>query len=107
MNEALLSYNEDEIILNGNLTINAKDINNFYKSYQIKKNFRKNLKKIQLDFAYNFDKKTFRFDNVIIDNNTNNKLNKFINDYNLSEQKFLNKIILKNFINNFFEAYAG
>ena len=107
MNEGLLSYNDNEIILNGNITINAKDINNFYKSYQIKKNFRKNLKKIQLDFAYNFNKKTFRFDNVIIDNIANNKLNKFINDYNLSEQSFLNKIILKNFINNFFEAYAG
>jgi len=107
LNEALLSYNDNEIILNGNLTINAKDINNFYKSYQIKKNFRKNVEKIQLDFAYNFDKKTFRFDNVIIDNDANNNLNKFINDYNLSEQKFLNKIILKNFINNFFEAYAG
>ena len=107
MNEALLSNNDNEVILNGNLTINAKDINNFYKSYQIKKSFRKKLKKIQLDFAYNFNKKIFRIDNVIIDNSPNNKLNKFINDYNLSEQKLLNKIIFKNFINNFFEAYSG
>ena len=107
MNDALLSHNENEIILNGNITINAKDINGFYKSYQIQKKFRKKITKIDLDFAYNLNKKKLRLDNIRVDNNTNSKLNKFINDHNSNENKFLNKIILKNFINNFFEAYAG
>ncbi len=107
LNDALLSHNENEIILNGNITVNASDINSFYKSYQIKKIFRKKISNINFDFAYNLSKKTLRLDNITVDGNTNSKLNKFIDDHNLNENKFVNKIILKNFINDFFEAYAG
>ena len=57
LNEGLLNYVNNEIILTGKLTINAQDIGDFYRSFQIKKNDRKKIKKIQFDFAYNFFKK--------------------------------------------------
>ena len=89
------------------MTINAKNINNFYKSFQIKKIYRKKIKQLELDFVYNFNKNKFIFDNVIIDKKSNNKLNNFLNEFNSGEKKFLNKISFKNFINDFFKNYAG
>ena len=77
------------------------------KSFQIKKNDRKKIKKIQFDFAYNFFKKKFKFDNVRIDEKSNEKIDNFIEKYNSSEKVFLNKITFKNFVNNFFKVYSG
>lgn len=107
MNEGLLNYDQDEIYLNGKLIINTININNFYKSFQINKSNRKDINKIELDFVYNFNKNKFRFDNVKIDNSSNEKLDSFIDSHNFSGKTFDNKIMFKNFINNFFISYSG
>jgi len=107
MNEGLLNYDENEIYLTGKVIINANNINDVYKSFQINKNYRKDIKKIELDFVYNFNKNKFRFDNVRVDNKTNEKLDRFINTHNFDEKTFVNKIMFKNFINNFFISYSG
>ena len=107
LNDGLLNYDEDEISLIGKLTVKSININNFYKSFQIKKNKRKDIKKIELDFVYNFDKNKFIFDNIKIDKNSNAKIDKFIQRYNSSKKIFSKKITFKNFINNFFNNYSG
>lgn len=108
MNEGFIRYdNEEGIIVIGKITINAKDIKDFYKSFQIEKIHRNEFKKINLDFVYNFNKNKFRFDNIKIDNNSNEEIEKFITKYNSSEKNFSNKITFKNFINNFFSVYDG
>ena len=55
LNDGLLSYDNNEIFLLGKLFINAKNIDDFYKSFQIKKNDRKKIKQMELDFVYNFN----------------------------------------------------
>lgn len=107
MNEGLLNYDQDEIYLNGKLIINTINIDNFYKSFQINKSNRKDINKIELDFVYNFNKNKFRFDNIKIDNSSNEKLDSFIDSHNFSGKTFDNKIMFKNFINNFFISYSG
>ena len=107
LNDGLLNNDQNEIYLLGKIVVNAKNINNFYKSFQIKKIYRKKIEQLELDFVYNFNKNKFTFDNVIIDKKSSDKLNNFLNEFNSSEKKFLNKISFKNFINNFFENYAG
>ena len=108
MNEGFLRYDKEEgIILIGKITIDAKDVKDFYKSFQIEKINRNEFKQIKLDFVYNFNKNKFRFDNIKIDNNPNEEIEKFITKYNLSEKNFSNKITFKNFINNFFSIYDG
>ncbi len=107
LKEGLLSYDQNEISLIGKLTINANNIDNFYKSFQIKKVHRKKMNRLELDFVYNFDKNKFIFDNVKIDDKSNDKLNKFLENFNLTDEKFFNKIVFKNFINDFFSSYAG
>ena len=83
-----------------------KDIEDFYKSFQIKKKSRKSIDKIQFDFYFNFDQQKINFDNIKIDNNYIESLDRFINNFN-SKGKILNKIMLKNFINDLFDIYAG
>ena len=107
MSEGLLNYDGNEIYLTGKIIINANNINDFYKSFQINKKYRKGIKKIELDFVYNFNENKFRFDNVRVDNATSDKLDKFIDAHNFNEKTFVNKIIFKNFINNFFISYSG
>ena len=107
LKEGLLSYDQNEISLIGKLIINAKNIENFYKSFQIKKIHRKKLNILELDFVYNFNKNKFIFDNVKIDNKSNDKLNKFLDNFNSRDKKFFNRIVFKNFINDFFSSYAG
>jgi len=107
LKEGLLNYDQNEIFLIGKFVINANNINNFYKSFQIKKIHRKKINKLELDFVYNFNKNKFIFDNVKIDGKSHDKLNQFLNDFNSTEKKFFNKISFKNFVNNFFSNYAG
>ena len=107
MNEGLLNYDGNEIYLTGKIIVNANNINDFYKSFQINKKHRKDIKKIELDFVYNFNENKFRFDNVQVDNAANEKLDRFIDTHNFDEKTFVNKIIFKNFINNFFISYSG
>ena len=107
LSESLLVYDENQINLVGKVFLNFKNIDDFYKSFQIKKKARKKINQIQLDFNYNFDKRKITFDNVKIDNSPNLKIQKFIDKFNSDENKILNKILFKNFVSNFFVSYAG
>ncbi len=107
LNDALINHDDNEIFLLGKLLFSAKNIDNFYKSFQVKRKDRKNIKQMDLDFVYNFNKNTFSFDNVRIDNKSNKKLDDFIEKYNSNEKKFFNKITFKNFVNEFFGNYDG
>ncbi len=105
--DSYLNYNSDGTFLTGKVIIDTKNIDNFYKSYQIKKIYRKQMKKIEFDYNYNFDLNSIKFDNIVIDEKSNSDLNEFINSYNSSEKIFLNKVMFKNFINDFFKSYSG
>ena len=106
-NESFLTYDENEIRIIGNTLLEFEDLDNFYRSFQVKKDNRNRLKKIELDFIYSIDKKTFSFDNVKIDNFENEKIKEYLENFNLSQDRTFNKITFKNFINGFFSAYAG
>ena len=105
--EGLVINSEEEILLLGKLIIDVKNIDDFYKSFQIKKIYRKDIKEFQLDFIYNLSNNKIQFDNILIDKSSNAKADQFINKFNSSNKKILNKITFKNFINNFFVNYSG
>ena len=107
LNECLIDYENDEVKLIGDVKLKFKDIDNFYSSYQVKKDHRKKIQEIQLDFVYNFIQKKISFDNVKIDNMSNEKIDEFINKFDQRGTKVFNKITFKNFLNNFFGIYAG
>ena len=107
LKDGLIVYDKDEISFLGRLIIDAKNIDNFYRSFQINKNYRKDLKQIEMDFVYNLNTNKFMFDNVKIDKTSSKKLDIFINNYNNTGKIFSNKITFKNFVSNFFINYAG
>ena len=105
--EGLVVNSEEEILLVGKLIIDIKNIDDFYKSFQVKKIYRKDIKEFQLDFIYNLNNNKVQFDNILIDKQSDTKIDKFINKFNSNNKKILNKIIFKNLINNFFVNYSG
>ncbi len=107
LNDAFLITNDDGIDLIGKFSFDFKNLNDFYSSFQIKKKNRKKIKKIKIDFVYNFNNQNFKFSNVQIDDNQNIKVEKFIDSFNSRDTRFFNKITFKNFLSNFFNAYDG
>ena len=105
--ESFLSYDDNEIKFIGKAVLKFKDLDNFYKSFQVKKDNRSRLNKIEFDFIYNVDKKTFIFDNIKIDDVESEDLKEYLDNFNSSQNRIFNKITFKNFVSNFFSVYAG
>ena len=107
LNESLLDYNDEKINLNGKVILNFFDLNKFYQTFQVKKNDRKKIKQIQIDFDYNLINRNISFDNVKVDNNNNDNLQRFLDTFNSNKNRVFNRITFKNFINDFFSNYEG
>ena len=107
LEEGLFNYEKNKINFNGRMIVNIKDNNDFYNFFQINKKYRKNLKKIELDFNYDLAQKKIFFDNLKIDNKSNLKLEKFISNFNSNNEKFFNRITFKSFVNKIFVVYFG
>ncbi len=107
LNDSLLVQENNEINLIGKFNFDFIDINNFYRAFQIRKDIRKNIKQIQIDFVYNYNQKKISFDNAKVDNKSDTKIQKFLDNFNKKENRVFNKITFKQFINNFFKTYAG
>ena len=105
--DAFLNFNKEKINLNGRTSFDVKNKDEFYKFFQIKKELRKNIEKIELDFNYDFNEEKITFDNLRIDNKSNKKIEEIISSFNSSDKKFLNKITFKNFVNDILIAYFG
>ena len=107
LNDCQLAMNDEGINLIGTIKFDFTDINDFYSSFQTKKVNRKNIKDIEVNFVYNFNSKSFRFDNPRINNSQNIEVEKLLDDFNSKVDRAFNKITFKNFVNNFFQAYDG
>ena len=108
LNECQLAMNDEGINLIGTVIIDFEDINNFYSSFQIKKANRKDIKQIEINFLYNFNANSFRFDNPRINNAQNNKLEELLDNFNSKNDRAFNKITFKKFFcKQFFQAYDG
>ena len=105
--DSFLNFNKGKINLNGRTSFDVKNQDEFYKFFQIKKDLRKNIKKIELDFNYNFNEEKITFDNLRIDNKSNKKIEEIVSNFNSKSKKFFNKVTFKNFVNDILLAYFG
>ena len=71
------------------------------------KNFRKEIKRIDLNFSYIFDEKVIILKDILIDGKFNKKVNVRINNIYLRDDDLQNKIYIKNLMNDAIKAYAG
>ena len=105
--EGLIDYDEGTINFNGRMLITIKEKDDFFRHFQISKDLRKKLEKIEFDFNYDIIDKKVSFDNFRIDGKSNEKLDRFIMNFNSSDEKVFNKITFKSFVNNIFLSYFG
>ena len=107
LDESFLNYDGTQINLDGKITLEFKNLNNFYKSFQIKKNIRKKIKKVELYFVYDFNQNNMSFSNARIDGKPNLNIEKFFDNFNDNEVRTFNRVRFKNFVSNFFKIYSG
>jgi len=102
LNEIQLISENNNIIFAGSINFDFKDINEFYKQYQIKRDYRKNIKKVRFDFVLSLNENEIQLDNLKIDGSSNKITDNFINKFNSKKLNIFNKIIFKNSIKEFF-----
>ena len=92
----------NKISFTGAVNLDFNDIDEFYKQYQIKKIHRKKLKNISLEFFFNLYENEIQFDNLKIDNVSNESFDNFVDNLNLKKINIFNKVVFRNEIKNFF-----
>ena len=107
-NSVIFNINDVNLILDNNKLkfigdVNMKfiDINNFYSHFQIKRNYRKNIKQINSNFVFNLDDGYIEFTEVKINNIYNQALKQHLRKFNSEKKDILNKIIFRNTVKEF------
>ena len=114
-NEALSIKSKDIEFINdksgkkliGGISFDFRDVEKFFRYFQIKRNYRNVFKEIKTDFIYDLTKDKLILNNVKIDNISNEKLERLLNEFNQGNNNILNKVIFRNFVKKFFQTYAG
>ena len=105
--DSLFYVSENQLILDGKLFVKVKDYEKIYRSLQVPKNLRPEVKKLEFLFKYNFDQQIIDFQAIKINNQINKKVNNFLKKIILKKDKYQNKIYLKNIMKKVIAAYVG
>ena len=103
LEDSQLIVDGNKIKFSGFVTFNFIDLDDFYRQYQINKNYRKQIKKISFGYFFDLNEKFIEIDNVSIDGAPNQNINRFLDKLNSKKENIFNKIIFKNSIKNFFK----
>ena len=105
--DSLIFVKNGELILDGKLRINIKNIDKIYKYLLTPKKYRKGINTIDLNFTYNYDLKTIDLKDIKINTKFSKSINEILNNVILKSDKLQNKIYLKNLLNEAIKTYAG
>ena len=106
LNDTVVFLDDNKLKFAGYVNLDFINVGNIYKHYQINKNYRKKLKKINFGFLFNLDEKSITIDNLEIDGKADQKLDEFLNDFNFKKENILNKVIRRNLVKNFFKNFT-
>lgn len=104
LNDTQLIVDNNKLKFVGYITLDFVNIDKFYSHFQINKLNRENIKKINFGFLFNLDEKFLDIDSLEIDGNTNQNLQKFLDNYNSNKENIFNKIVRRNLVKDFFKA---
>ena len=105
--ESLIFVKNGELVMDGKLKIKIKESNKLYKFLLTPKNYRNQIKELELNFTYNFDQKIAELNDIKIDNKINDNVNKILNNVIIKKHDLQNKIYFKNLLNEAIKNYAG
>ena len=91
----------------GEILFDFNDVEKFFRYFQIKRNYRDVFDEIKADFVYDFTQDKLVLNNIMIDNKSNQILEDFLELYNSKNKNLFNKVTFRNFVKDFFLAYAG
>jgi hypothetical protein len=102
------TINEDnKLKFIGDIQIVFKDIQKFYNHFQIEKNNRKNINQINSNFIFNFDDRSFEFDELKVSGVDNEISDQDLNKFNVEKQNILNEVLFKNKVRDFFKIISS
>ena len=104
---SLIYVKNGELVLDGTANINVVENNEIYKFLLTPKKFRKKIKKIDLNYTYNFSQKLISLNDIRIDGRLSANVSKIINNISIKNDNLKNKIYFKNLLNEALKAYAG
>ena len=105
--ESAIYIDQNNIGINGSLNIDISDLDEVYSYFQTGNKFRNKFSNILLDFNYDFNKKKITFENILIDEASDQNVNNFFDDFNKRNEFIENKFYFKKLMNDFFKIYAG
>tara|TARA_B100000513_G_C11839996_1_gene165525 strand:- start:226 stop:735 length:510 start_codon:yes stop_codon:yes gene_type:complete len=106
-NDIEFTNDENGKKLIGEILFDFKDVEKFFRYFQIKRNYRNVFDEINADFVYDFTEEKLILNNIKIDNKSNQILESFLEEYNNKNKNLFNKVTLRNFVKDFFLTYAG
>ena len=105
--ESAIYIDQNNIGINGSLNIAISNLDEVYSYFQTGNKFRTKFSNIFLDFNYDFNKKQITFENILIDEASDQNVSNFFDDFNKKNQLIENKVYFKKLMNDFFKIYAG
>ena len=106
INDSILNFKNDDVILNCKLIFQIKDLNSLYRNYQTPKKYRSQFSSFEVLLDYSLVEKKINFQKIQVDNKSNENLNKHLMNFNQDNEFLKNKIEFKKFINNLFKIYS-
>ena len=106
INDVNLIVDNNKLKFIGDFNMKFIDINNFYSHFQIKRNYRKNIKRISSNFIFNLDDGFIEFTELKINNNNNQASRQYLRKFNSEKKDILNKIIFRNTVKEFFKKIS-
>jgi len=107
ISDSLLYTNEKNLILDSQITINVNRSDEIYKNFQTPRNYRNEIKKVEFNLSYNFDRMTANLNNVKINEIINEDVNKDLSEINFTMNRIQNRIYIKKLLNKAFKNYSG
>ena len=107
ISDSLLYTNENNLILDAQITINVNRSDEIYKNFQTPRKYRNEIKKVEFNLNYNFDRMTANLNNVKIDEIINEDVNKVLSEINFTMNRIQNRIYIKKLLNKAFKNYSG
>ena len=105
--DSLLYVRDNNLVLDGNISIDIHNSSEIYKFFQTPRNYRKKINKIKFNFIYNFDQKITILNNIEIDNLVNTDVNDILGQFISKDTILQNRIYFKSLINKAIKSYAG
>ena len=99
ISDSLLYTNENNLILDSQITINVNRSDEIYKNFQTPRKYRNEIKKVEFNLSYNFDRMTANLNNVKINEIINEDVNKDLSEINFTMNRIQNRIYIKKLLN--------